>query len=95
MHRYSLSCSAEAGDLEPVVLAVHELIHHLPVTAKSVEKEGIRVEDGRVIDRHYAGPVLLESIAKNITTPLYSIFVAILRTPSSLLVYRYRKILYY
>ncbi len=47
MHRYSLSCSAEAGDLEPVVLAVHELIHRLPVTAKSVEKDGIRVEDGQ------------------------------------------------
>lgn len=72
MYRYLLSCSAEAGDLEPVVLAVHELIHRLPVTAKSVEKDGIRVEDGRVIDRHYSGPVLLEAIAKNMlikTTP--------------------------
>jgi hypothetical protein len=72
MHRYSLSCSAEAGDLEPVVLAVHELIHRLPVTAKSVEKDGIRVEDGRVVDRHYIGPILLEAIEKNIpikTTP--------------------------
>jgi hypothetical protein len=52
MHRYTLSCSAEAGDLEPVVIAVHELIHRLPVTAKSLEKDGIRVEDGKVIDRH-------------------------------------------
>ncbi len=72
MHRYSLSCSMEAEDLEPVVLAVHELIHRLPVTAKSREKEGIRVEDGRVVDRHYSGPVLLEAIEKNIlikTTP--------------------------
>ena len=72
MHRYSLSCSAEASDLEPVVLAVHELIHRLPVTAKSVEKDGIRVEDGRVVDRHYVGPILLEAIEKNIpikTTP--------------------------
>lgn len=65
MYRYTLSCSAEAADLEPVVLAIHELIHRLPVTAKSVEKGGIRVEDGRVIDRHYSGPVLLEVIAKN------------------------------
>jgi len=65
MHRYTLSCSAEAGDLEPVVLAVHELIHRLPVTAKSREKDGIRVEDGRVIDKHYNGPILLEAIAKN------------------------------
>lgn len=67
MHRYSLSCSAEAADLEPVVLAVHELVHRLPVTAKSLEKDGIRVEDGRVIDRHYNGPVLLDVIKQNRT----------------------------
>ena len=67
MHRYTLSCSAEAADLEPVVLAVHELIHRLPVTAKSRDKDGIRVEEGRVVDRHYNGPVLLDVIAKNQT----------------------------
>ena len=67
MHRYTLSCSAEAADLEPVVLALHELIHRLPVTAKSRDKDGIRVEDGRIVDRHYNGPVLLEVITKNIT----------------------------
>jgi len=67
MHRYTLSCSAEAADLEPVVLAVHELIHRLPVTAKSLEKDGIRVEDGRIVDRHYNGPVLLEVLSKNQT----------------------------
>jgi hypothetical protein len=67
MHRYTLSCSAEAGDLEPVVIAVHELIHRLPVTAKSLEKDGIRVEEGRVIDRHYNGPVLIEAIRTNQT----------------------------
>lgn len=65
MHRYILSCSAEADDLEPVVLAVHELVHRLPVTAKSRDRDGIRVEDGRVIDRHYNGPVLLEVIEIN------------------------------
>jgi hypothetical protein len=65
MHRYTLSCSAEAADLEPIVLAVHELIHRLPVTAKSRDKDGIRVEDGRIVDRHYNGPVLLDVIAKN------------------------------
>ena len=67
MHRYTLSCSAEAADLEPLVIAVHELIHRLPVTAKSLEKDGIRVEDGRIIDRHYNGPVLLEVLSKNQT----------------------------
>ena len=67
MHRYTLSCSAEADDLEPVVLAIHELVHRLPVTAKSRDKDGIRVEDGRVISRHYNGPVLLEVLEKNTT----------------------------
>jgi hypothetical protein len=62
-----LSCSAEAGDLEPVVIAVHELIHRLPVTAKSLEKDGIRVEEGKVIDRHYNGPILIEAIRTNCT----------------------------
>ncbi len=67
MHRYSLSCSMDAGDLEPIVLAVHELIHHLPVTAKSRDNDGIRVEEGRVVDRHYSGPVLAEAIERNTT----------------------------
>jgi hypothetical protein len=67
MHRYTLSSSAEAADLEPVVLAVHELVHRLPVTAKSLKKDGIRVEEGRVIDRQYNGPVLLDVIAQNRT----------------------------
>ena len=67
MHRYTLSCSAEAGDLEPVVIAVHELIHRLPVTAKSLEKDGIRVEEGKVIDRHYNGPILIDAIRTNST----------------------------
>jgi hypothetical protein len=65
MDRYTFSSSAEAADLEPVVLAVHELIHRLPVTAKSRDRNGIRVEDGRVIDRQYSGPILLEAIAQN------------------------------
>lgn len=67
MHRYVLSCNAASEDLEPVVLAVHELIHRLPVTAKSADRDGIRVEDGRVIDRTYNGPILLEAIDKNQT----------------------------
>jgi len=65
MHRYVLSCNAGSEELEPIVLAVHELIHRLPVTAKSRDRDGIRVEDGRIIDRAYNGPILLEAIAKN------------------------------
>ncbi len=65
MHHYTLSCSADAGDLEPIVVALHELIHHLPVTAKSRDKNGIRIEEGKVIDRNYNGPILMEAISTN------------------------------
>ena len=65
MNRYTISCSATAVDLEPLVLAVHDLIHRLPVTAKSRDNDGIRVENGLVVDRHYNGPVLLEAIRTN------------------------------
>ena len=65
MREYSLSCKAGADDFEPIVLAVHELVHRLPVTAKSRDSDGIRVEDGRVIDRHYNGPVLTDVIRTN------------------------------
>jgi hypothetical protein len=65
MHRYALSENAEAGDLEPFVLAVHDLVNRLPVTARSKERPGIRIEDGRVIDRAYTGPVLEDVIMTN------------------------------
>jgi hypothetical protein len=64
MHRYTFSASADATAFEPIVLAVHELLHRLPMTARSVEMLGLRVEDGRVIDRNYDGPILAEAIAK-------------------------------
>ncbi|MCX6688563.1 MAG: DUF2111 domain-containing protein [Methanoregula sp.] len=63
MHRYTFSASADATAFEPLILAVHELLHRLPMTARSVEKLGLRVEDGRVIDRNYDGPILVEAIA--------------------------------
>src|SRR5208283_381545 len=72
MHRYTFCETAEAADLEPIVLAIHEIIHRLPVTAKSLRRPGIRIEYGRVIDRNYSGPVLEQAIATNTvikTTP--------------------------
>ena len=65
MHNYILSASAESGDLEPYALAVHELLNHLPVTVKSRDKPGLRVEDGHVVDRNYTGPVLEDAIRSN------------------------------
>jgi hypothetical protein len=65
MNRSIISASSTPGDIEPVGLALHEILNHLPVTARSRDKRGIRIEDGRVIDRDYTGPALEEALATN------------------------------
>ena len=73
MHSYVISSSSSAEDMEPVGMALHELLNRLPVTARSKERPGIRIEDGKVVDRNYTGPVLEEVLRKNVLikqTPL-------------------------
>lgn len=59
--------NATPEDLEILGLAVHELTNGMPVTARSKEKKGIRIENGKVIDRDYTGPVLEEVLEKGET----------------------------
>ena len=65
MHEYILSRASAPRDLEPIAIALHDLLNRLPVTARSKEKPGIRIEDGRVIDRNYTGPALEDAIRDN------------------------------
>ena len=63
MSRYILSDQAEATEWIPVCMAIHEMVGKLPVTARSLEKRGIRIEDGVVVDDDYSGPILEEVLA--------------------------------
>ena len=45
--------------------ACRELFGGLPVTARSKNKHGVRVEDGKVVSRDYTGPMLERAIAEN------------------------------
>jgi hypothetical protein len=65
MSRYIISQGSTAGDLEPVGMAIHELLNRLPITVRSQENPGIRIEGGAVVDRQYSGPVLEEVLAGN------------------------------
>jgi hypothetical protein len=72
MDRFIISASSDAQDLYPVLMCFHELLNKLPVSARSREHPGLRIEDGRVIDDTYTGPVLEEVLATNVlkkTTP--------------------------
>jgi len=65
MEEYVVSARSGADDLLPVGMAVHELLSRLPVTMRSLEQRGIRIENGACIDRDYTGPVLDEAIREN------------------------------
>lgn len=59
-----LSENSTSGDILPVAKMVHELFS-LPVTMRSRNKKGVRLEKGKVIDMDYTGPVLEDAIARN------------------------------
>ena len=49
-------------DLAPIALAVNQILG-LPVTLRSLDVPGVRVEKGKVLDEDYSGPVLEEVMA--------------------------------
>ncbi|WP_062397689.1 DUF2111 domain-containing protein [Methanogenium cariaci] len=65
MSDYIISADSEAGDLVGVALAIHEIINRLPVTARSLNNPGVRIEEGVVVDDAYTGPVLELAMRKN------------------------------
>jgi hypothetical protein len=67
MEQYVISASSSSRDLAPVMLCIHDLLGGLPVTARSRDRPGVRIEDGKVIDEAYTGPVLEEVLTENAT----------------------------
>lgn len=53
--------SEDAGpeELEAIAVSVHSLVG-LPTTIRSLKRKGLRLENGKIIDREYTGPVLEE-----------------------------------
>lgn len=60
-------CSdSTADDLEPIAIAIHTLLG-IPITVRSLNFKGIRMERGAIVDREYTGPVLEEVMKTNRT----------------------------
>jgi len=67
MEQYIISVSSRARDLSPVMICLHDLLGRLPVTARSRDYPGVRIEGGKVIDEAYTGPILEEVLEENVT----------------------------
>ena len=65
MHRVCVSQDSPADDLAAVALCIHRLFGGLPVTARSKNKPGVRVEDDKVASKSYTGPFLERAIAED------------------------------
>ncbi|WP_406661131.1 DUF2111 domain-containing protein [Methanolobus sp. ZRKC3] len=57
----NICADSSASDLEPVAQVVHTLLG-IPITMRSRNCNGIRMERGVVLDRDYTGPLLEEAI---------------------------------
>ncbi len=61
MARLMISEDARSEDLAGLALAINEIVR-LPVTLRSANFPGVRVEKGKILDMAYSGPILEEVI---------------------------------
>jgi hypothetical protein len=64
MSELRISENSSSEEILPFAKMVHELLS-LPVTMRSKNKKGVRLEKGSVVDYDYSGPVLEEALQKN------------------------------
>jgi hypothetical protein len=62
-----LSANSTSHDLIPIAMAVHEILNRLPVTMRSKNNHGIKIENGEVKSESYTGPVLETVLKENLT----------------------------
>lgn len=59
-----LTASSTGKEMEPLAVTIHQLLNELPLTMRSKNSRGIRLEEGQVIDYNYSGPVLEKVLEK-------------------------------
>ncbi|MDD3984547.1 MAG: DUF2111 domain-containing protein [Methanobacterium sp.] len=60
----NLTKSSTGNEITPLAIAIHELLNRLPITMRTKNTKGVRIEEGKVIDNNYTGPIL-EKVLEN------------------------------
>jgi len=60
----NLTESSTGEEITPLALAIHELVNKLPITMRTKNSKGVRIEEGKVVDNNYTGPIL-EKVLKD------------------------------
>jgi hypothetical protein len=56
----NINASSTGKEITPMALAIHKLVNGLPITMRTLNNPGVRIEDGEVLDYNYTGPILEE-----------------------------------
>jgi hypothetical protein len=64
MSELKISENSSSEEILPFAKMVHEMFS-LPVTMRSKNKKGVRLEKGSVVDNNYTGPVLEDALQNN------------------------------
>jgi hypothetical protein len=59
-----LTASSTGKEIEPLAITIHHLVNELPLTMRTKNSRGIRLEEGKVIDYNYTGPLLEKVLEK-------------------------------
>lgn len=59
-----ISADSDAEEIAPFAMAVHELLG-LPITMRSLNNRGVRIEKGKILDNNYSGPILEQVLKEN------------------------------
>lgn len=60
----NLTNSSTGEEIVPVAMAIHELVNRLPITMRTQKFGGVRIEEGKVLETDYTGPIL-EKVLKD------------------------------
>jgi hypothetical protein len=60
----NLTKSSTGDEITPLAFAIHELVNRLPITMRTKNTRGVRIEEGKVVDNNYSGP-MLEKVLEN------------------------------
>ncbi len=75
-----VSADSTSKEITPIAMAIHEMVAELPVTMRTLNKRGVRIENGKILDNNYSGPILemaLETNSTIKTTPKSGIYEGI------------------
>ncbi len=52
-------------ELAPIAFAVFNIVDQFPVTIRSKNKKGVRIESGRILEHDFTGPILEKVLETN------------------------------